>query len=182
MSFAAFAVAVLVLAGPKPEPTKPSIPDPDCAGGTELRRFAEGTEVTKYCAKPNGEKEGPFVNIYTVTNTVQKLGTYHRDSLHGSWSSWDSAGTLREQGSYQEGYRRGFWTWFHANGKKASSGEYGANGMRGVWSKWSEEGKLIEEGEYRNELKHGIWTTYDPKTGKILTSIEYANGVERPKR
>ena len=36
-----------------------------------------------------------------------------------------------------------------------------------------------EEGEFREGKKHGLWVTYDPKTGKTLSQVEYANGVER---
>lgn len=174
-------LAALMLSAPNAPPEKKiEVPDPVCPGGTEMKTSAKGTDFTRFCARPKGERQGPFVNVYTPTKTLDKRGSYHNGQLHGDWSRWYSNGTLREQGTYEEGRQSGYWTSFHENGEKASVGEYGQEGhKRGAWSTWNAEGKLLEEGEYKDNKKHGFWTTYDPKTGKILKQIEYTKGVER---
>ena len=158
------------------------MPDPACAAGNTLRTLNEPNGDLRFCAKPNGEREGPFVKVH-ASGALRDRGSYHTDKLHGAWSTWDEKGTMREQGAYREGTLTGYWTAFHANGRKQATKEYTAAGLRrGVWSTWDENGKLVEEGEYRENEKHGFWTTWDPKTGKMLTTVEYANGQLRPKR
>lgn len=154
--------------------------DPICAGGTDLKTEPRGSWILKFCARPNGERHGPFVKIYTATGGLQERGSYNSGKLHGTWSRWDGKSTLREQGEYHEGEKRGFWTSFHPNGKKATAGEFGERGKeRGTWASWNEKGQLLEEGEYRAGQKHGFWTTYDPKSGKVANEIEYSHGVKR---
>jgi hypothetical protein len=163
-----------------PKPVVKVVEDPVCPGGTTLQTEAAGTDLRKFCARRDGERQGPFVKIYTPTGTLQEKGSYHAGLLHGAWSKWDTNATLREQGEYHEGNSRGWWVTFHANGLKESAGEYGTLGRkRGTWTTWDEKGKVLEAGEYREGNKHGFWTTYDPATGKVLKQVEYANGAER---
>lgn len=157
-----------------------SISDPECPGGTTLQTQERGTDFVKFCARGDGKREGPFVNIDTSKGIVAEKGEYHAGKLHGGWSKWDAAGTLRSQGDYKEGDKIGWWVTFHPNGKKETAGEYGGDGRkRGIWTKWDADGKVLEEGEYRAGNKHGIWITYDPRTGKVKTQTEYADGKER---
>lgn len=183
MSSPTLVLAALFLLAAPPVEKKPRVPDPECPGGTEMKTEGMGTDLTKFCVKRNGEREGPFIKIYTPTNTLQERGSYHAGQMHGPWSKWDSNGTLREQGTWHEGNQRSYWTTFHENGKKASTGEFGNDGYRrGVWTTWDDKGQMLETGEYRASQKHGFWTTYDPVTGKVLKQVEYSNGVERAPR
>lgn len=181
-SFSLALITVVILAGAPPKPAKVAVPDPECGGGTAVKIAEEHNGTTRYCVRPNGQREGPFVKTFP-SGEIAKRGSYHNGLLHGEWSNYDEKGTLREQGSYQDGKYHGYWTTFHKNGKKATTKEYGAGGARrGPWTTWSEAGQLVEEGEYRDNQKHGIWTTYDPKTGKPLKYVEWVNGKERAAR
>jgi hypothetical protein len=45
-------------------------------------------------------------------------------------------------GQYVDGLQHGEWSWWHANGQKATIGEFQLGAQAGLWRQWSPDGQL----------------------------------------
>jgi uncharacterized protein len=66
----------------------------------------------------NGKKNGRAVNYFPNGQALWELH-YKDDGEDGSFTTWYSDGSLKLSGSYQSGRRRGLWTYYTMDVKKA---------------------------------------------------------------
>ena len=70
---------------------------------------------------------------------------------------WYEDGTLEAEGQGVLGVREGLWTYYHRNGRIASTGPFRAGVEEGHWRYFDEEGNLEEEGRYEKGRRTGVW-------------------------
>jgi len=67
----------------------------------------------------------------------------------GHWQLRDDAGNLLVAGQYDRDLPEGWWTIYHANGRKAVQGKVLHGAKVGLWRVWDEKGQLTSEAQYR---------------------------------
>jgi hypothetical protein len=66
----------------------------------------------------------------------------------GSWRLRDEHGDLFVAGRYRNDQPHGWWTAWHASGRKAAEGEAQHGVKAGVWRTWDDDGHLVSEVTY----------------------------------
>lgn len=106
---------------------------------------------------PNGLKK--LVHVYSGDDWV-KLKTFHMNNIrateveiqggqpHGSYTRWNTKGTLVERGEYQYGKKSGLWTQYLSRTEKISEGQYHQGKKVGTWKGYWPQGTVQSESHW----------------------------------
>lgn len=72
-----------------------------------------------------------------------------KEQFHGKCNILDPRGNTVAAGQFDDGVAVGRWTFFHPNGRRASSGDCAKSGRIGTWMSWDERGSLINTIVYK---------------------------------
>lgn len=107
------------------------------------------------------------------TNLKEVVHFKKSDStLHGTYESFHTNGSLQTFGYYKEGVPDSTWVYYYFNGRKRAEGTFRNGDSDGRWSYYYENGSKKSEGILRKSIKHGTWTFYF-ENGKKKSSGTY---------
>ena len=90
-------------------------------------------------------------NLFLTTNQSPAANSQPEDFYDGYFEEFYDHGLLRRRGIIRDGYRIGYWEYYHENGELKQAGAYGFNGKRiGLWEWYYENGEIrwiTDEGE-----------------------------------
>jgi tripartite ATP-independent transporter DctM subunit len=105
----------------------------------------------------SGEKLG----IGEAKETFEQLQSRDgRRVRHGVYRATHADGSLKEEGSYNQGNKHGRWVTYAPEGYIVAEAEYRFGRQHGPYVSYFERDVKEREGTYRNDKKHGIWTEY----------------------
>ena len=133
-------------------------PDLHCPPGTKLWKHRNGSEAR--CETPDGVAEGPTYGRYT-DGTLRYLGTSRAGKTTGTWTNWNSNGTLSIEAEYQNGELVGAFRRYDANGVLQSEGNHDRKGrMDGTWTRYWPNGKVRTRWTMDGGRQHGPVATF----------------------
>jgi antitoxin component YwqK of YwqJK toxin-antitoxin module len=112
----------------------------------------------------DGKKVGLWIwyGISFSDNGKEIEENYKDGVLEGPWRIYRYDGTVRDEGTYQNGLKQGVWS--HYDGKvKTTEATYEKDKQHGPYTSWrSDDGttSLYEKGAYAHGKKTGPWVTY----------------------
>ena len=101
----------------------------------------------------NGQRHGKYARYNAMTGKPLEVINYFYGVKDGAYQKYYATGDMRIEGEYENGKRKGTWTYY-----------YQGTGTT----------KMV--GEYVNGLKEGEWKYYDKKETLVKTEV-YKNGV-----
>ena len=85
-------------------------------------------------------------------------------------------GTLKGEGSIQNGYYIGFWKEYLSDGTPVYEGNYTNRKVDGFRKDFYSNGFEKSSGHYKNCLKDGFWKIYSQSTGEVSSEGNYVLG------
>lgn len=82
-------------------------------------------------------------------------------------------GQKKMEGAFENGERKGKWTYWYPNGNKWSEGHYDKGIENGRKTIWHENGQKYYEGALENGQRVGVWRFWS-REGELLKEIEYS--------
>jgi antitoxin component YwqK of YwqJK toxin-antitoxin module len=152
-------------------PDAPPPPRLACESGTAITP-GPAPEPTFYCARPDGTRDGPFVETFP-DGTIDVAGSYKDGKLDGPWERHHDNGQLAEDGKYAAGLKDGHWRQLGPDG--ALLGDYELAAGTGTEKRWYDEGGLYREVMLKDGLANGPAKTYLPD-GTIVINERFARG------
>ena len=96
----------------------------------------------------------------------------------GPWKEYYQEGTLKAEGSYDNGRHVGVWKYYYPSGRKEQTGSFNKQGKKdGTWRWYFESGNLLKEENFRNGLRDGLSSEYD-ESGKLIEEGEFFEDKE----
>lgn len=165
----------------------------DMLHGTYKKYSYEGTLIIE--AQYNGGvmeqytylgKDGkPVAPILLSANETADIKTYFPNGnlalsfslknglYHGKHERYFENGKLNELITYVNGNFEGDYKFYAPSGTLLTAETYYYDERQGTGFYYNEAGKLIKEINYLLGVKHGVSKTYDPATGKVLSTTNY---------
>lgn len=148
-------LAAALLASP---PANAAEPDLKCPPGTRLWKHGNGSEAR--CETPDGVAEGPAYGRYG-DGTLRYHGTAHAGKTTGTWTNWNSNGTLSIEAEYEDGELVGAFRRYDAKGVLQSEGNHDRKGrMDGTWTRFWPNGKVRTRWTMDGGRQHGPVETF----------------------
>ena len=89
--------------------------------------------------------------VLTTSHHSLTANSQPEELYDGYFEEFFDNGLLRRRGVVRDGYRIGYWEYYHENGELKQAGAYGFNGKRiGLWDWYYENGEIrwiTDEGE-----------------------------------
>ncbi len=136
----------------------------------------------------DGEKHGVHRDYDASGNiTASRIYEYGKEvgrgiigstgRLEGPWKELYENGTVKEEGTYENGLRSGKWRYYHPSGKLSQNGSFRKGKPHGDWTWLYEDGSLRREESYRNGREDGLSKEYDA-TGGIISTGAFVDGLK----
>lgn len=142
--------------------------------GLYVSRYANGVEHERGSYR-RGQRVGAWVSSHE-NGKPWITATYVDGVPHGVWTELDFAGNKMFVGTYDHGKLEGDWETKRDDGTPRAKGTSHAGKLDGRVTQFSEDGGRMELG-YRANRLHGTTTVYDA-AGKVVQTVEFADGVE----
>jgi antitoxin component YwqK of YwqJK toxin-antitoxin module len=108
-----------------------------------------------------------FTNIpFTGKVTGKDQGSFKNGKREGYWISYHENGQLWYEGKYKSGKQEGASVGYHDNGELFYKGNYKNFKQEGAWVIYHENGQLESKGTWKNDKKEGAWVGYN-KDGTV---------------
>ncbi len=140
-----------------------------CEPGTNATR-ATGPEPTRFCARSDGTRHGPFVALFP-DGTPQIAGSYKDGKLDGPWQRSYPSGKIAEQGAYIVGEKDGQWRQFGPTG--AVLGEYELARGTGIERRWYDDGPLYMERTLKSGEPNGPLRVFDHSGKAVIEASQF---------
>jgi len=105
---------------------------------------------------------------YFDNGNVQSTQMVVDGIAHGTYSLYHENGTLREQGTFENGKKVGEWKRFNDQSQMVAIANFVDGQKHGNWKIWDNQGVLRYDMSYENDSKVDIWYMYD-ETGNLVS-------------
>lgn len=134
--------------------------DPEIKEGEAISYYENGRVESKAFYKQN-KMNGPYF-YFSKSGVLTSEGTMLNDSSTGVWKHYrEEDGSLYLECETKGSFIHGKATWYHPNGKMASTGIQQWNKREGLWKFYYEDGKTKTISTYKNDLNNGPWALYN---------------------
>jgi antitoxin component YwqK of YwqJK toxin-antitoxin module len=132
-----------------------------------------------------GKDGKPVTPIVLPSNETADIKTYFPNGnlalsyslknglIHGKYERFYENGKPHESTNYVNGNFEGDYKLYAPSGTILTAETYYYDERQGTGFYYNETGKLIKEINYLLGVKHGVSKTYDPATGKVLSTTNY---------
>ncbi|KYP16259.1 tetratricopeptide repeat protein [Flavihumibacter sp. CACIAM 22H1] len=140
--------------------------------GTKRYYFGSGKErlIETYT---QGELNGPTTAYHESANKSYEVD-YVNNSRNGYYSSWYSAGGIREEGWYEADMLQGTWLNYNKHGKLLSKSAYLNNERNGLKNDYWPNGRINTTYLFHKDQLVSM-TEYDT-TGVVINTVKLENG------
>jgi len=103
-----------------------------------------------------------FTNVpLTGKVTGKEQGSFKNGKREGYWISYHENGQLWYEGKFKSGKQEGASVGYHDNGQLQYKGNYKNFGPEGAWVFYWNNGQLESKGNYKNGKEDGAWVSYN---------------------
>ncbi|MBE7628563.1 toxin-antitoxin system YwqK family antitoxin [Tenacibaculum piscium] len=165
--------------------------------GKWFRKYSDGNIVLEEynTGKPSGnwykkDKNGSvffeksYVNSekynykkYYINENIKESGTYNKGKLDGNYLKYNLNKVLLVKQFYENGKLINSALYFENGNKKQIIKQIGKTNNATV-EIYSKDGFLIKKGRYLKRYKNGLWQFFEPKKGRLVEEITYANNAK----
>lgn len=157
------------------------------------------TLIAKGPVDENFQRQGQWEEYYTNGN-IKARGQYQDGKKTGEWIYFYPNGKIEQRGKYVNGLPHGKWLWFYDNGQLLREENYVKGKRDGEFYEFTPQGDTMvkayyiedkldgewmyflndykEVGQYQDGKKTGVWKAYDTKTGNLIFTGEFVDGLE----
>lgn len=114
----------------------------------------DGVFYTKDTNKPYS---GQVFSLYE-NGQKKEEGTYKDGNRYGFWTFWYENGQKKEKGNFIDSKEEGLWTLWYENGQKKGEGPFKKGQFDGLFTYWYENGQKRVEGPYKEGQGDGLIT------------------------
>ncbi|NND94642.1 MAG: hypothetical protein HKN45_07215 [Flavobacteriales bacterium] len=134
--------------------------------------YSDGVEVGSGIIGKSGSFEGPWQEYYE-DGSLRVEGTYEEGLRAKKWKYYSDSGELIQEGGYRKGKPHGDWVWYYEDGSTRRRESYRRGREDGSSIEYDNTGKVSAEGEYIDGLKEGNWSY---RQGDHVIKGEYSSG------
>lgn len=149
----------------------------DCPVGSERRGAAPPAALESYCLRRTDTasvQHGPYRRWYP-DGTVRAEGTYENGTREGTWTEYAEDGSPRSITTFHRDVRDGKWQTFHPGGALEGEGTYEDGKKSGRATFYWPDGTKKAEGTWENDVKVGESTNFHPD-GTLQSRGNYVAG------
>ncbi|WBX73283.1 hypothetical protein PG913_10540 [Tenacibaculum pacificus] len=153
-------------------------------GNIILEEYNEGKPAGKWLKKDkNGNTffEKSYSNPgkysykkYHINGNIKEAGTYNKGKLNSDYFKYNLNKVLLVKRFYEHGKLIDSELYFENGNKKEIIKRIGKSDNATV-EIYNKDGFLIKKGTYLKKYKNGLWKFFEPKKGRLVEEITYAN-------
>ena len=127
-----------------------------CNNRSEIKIVEEtwpsGNEKTvRFYKEKKNTKEVVREIIYYENGQKEREGSFKNGQRHGYWTYWYDNGNVWSEGDFKNGESHGVRKVYHPNGKLYYEGRFENGKATGMWKFFDEEGRFIKEEDQTNK-------------------------------
>ncbi|MDL2262276.1 hypothetical protein LJC11_02100 [Bacteroidales bacterium OttesenSCG-928-I21] len=124
----------------------------------------------------NGNRTGKWKLFDSYYDYYYGEGTYKNGLKEGFWTYFYPDGKIEQEGYYSEDKPDREWAWFYPDGSKKRNEAYMLGKQEGEYKEYDKNGQIIIEGEYFDDAMIGEWKS---NIGTIRTIGEYDYNIKK---
>ncbi len=118
----------------------------------------------------NGLRTGNWQLFGPIDNYVYAEGSYRDGLKHGFWTYYYPDKSIEQKGTYIAGKPEDEWIWYHQNGNIRKKENYLNGKLEGEYVEYDIAGNILIKGEYFDDAREGEWYY---KVGNITKKGSY---------
>ena len=144
----------------------------DCPDGTSVVTERHGAELERWCARPDGIRQGGFVRSRGEHPTL--TGQYEDGQKHGVWRQWNGPTLV---GRYIMDHGTGVEPIWNNGLRKIEESSFVEGRREGAYTEWHGNRLYKVIGSFKDGKKSGRWFEFDP-SGKLISETRYEAGEQ----